>query len=167
MHHHPNDHSTNNLRQSHGNREYLVLVVGHQNVRLLRSTRKSLQPVELPGFPADMKQTLGIDEYPNARNIHTVMRAGRSTQVSLSQYSTHQTDKTMLQEFFRRIDHQLHGYLQQHKLPLVLAGVDYLQAIYRHVNTYPALMATGITGSQDQTSGDSIREQAWAIVNSK
>lgn len=147
-------------------RKYLVLVLGHQNVRLLRGTRDSLQPVELPGFPADMKQTLGIDEYPNARSVHSVKRAGRSTQVSLSQYSPNQTDKTMLQEFFRRIDHQLHSYLQQHKLPLILAGVDYLQAIYRHVNTYPALTATGITGSQDQTSGDSIREEAWAIVGS-
>ena len=48
--------------------------------------------------------------------------------------------------------------------PLVLAGVAYVRAMYRDVNTYPHLLEAGISGSPDRTSTEELHTRAWALV---
>lgn len=143
---------------------FYILAVGHKNVRLFEGNRTSIHLLDIKGFPADMESTLGLDEYPNERSVHTVMRAGRETGVSAGQYSVPNTDKVMLKEFFRRVDKMLHDLLMKHKYPLILAGVDYVQAIYRSVNSYPYLVGQGISGNQDVAVEKSLHRRALAIV---
>lgn len=144
---------------------FFILTVGHKNVRLYQGDKTSIHPVDIKGFPADMKQTLGIDEFANERSVHTVVRAGRVTGVSASQYNASDTDKVMLKEFFRRIDDMLLSYLTQHNYPLILAGVEYVQAMYRSINSYPHLLQQGISGNQDNASESDLHKRALAILN--
>ena len=50
------------------------------------------------------------------------------------------------------------------RAPLVLAGVEYVRAIYRDVNTYPHLLEAGISGSPDRTSTEELHTRAWALM---
>lgn len=147
------------------NQEFFVLTVGHKNVRLYQGNHKALHQVTVNGLPADMKRTLGIDENKNERSIHSVIRAGRGTEVSASQYNAADTDKVMLREFFQRIDHTLHDYLTQRNLPLILAGVDYVRAIYKKANSYPHLVDPGIPGNQDNTKPNDLHQRALTILH--
>jgi hypothetical protein len=52
------------------------------------------------------------------------------------------------------------------RIPLVLAGVGYLHAIYRKANTYPHLAGGGIEGNPEELSAEELHEQAWGIVHS-
>lgn len=147
------------------NNHFFILTVGHKNVRLYQGDTSSLHLVDIKDFPADMKQTLDIDEYESERSVHTVVKAGRLTGVSASQYDKANTDKVMLKEFFRRIDDMLLGFLTQNNYPLILAGVDYVQAIYRSVNSYPHLVEQGISGNQDEAKEKDLHNRALAILH--
>lgn len=147
------------------NDQFFILTVGHKNVRLYQGDTSSLHLVDIKDFPADMKQTLDIDEYESERSVHTVVKAGRLTGVSASQCDKANTDKVMLKEFFRRIDDMLFSFLTQHNYPLILAGVDYVQAIYRSVNSYPHLVEHGISGNQDEAKEKDLHARASTILH--
>jgi hypothetical protein len=154
------------LEVMQNSQQYYILALGHKNVRLYEGDHYDLKPVNLKNFPADMKETLGIDEYPQSRETHTIAPAssGKGSEAYHEQYNVSQTDKAMLLEFFRRIDHRLHNFLLYHQKPLVLAGVNYLLPIYHKVNTYPGLLSESITGNQDYPDLPMLREKACNLV---
>jgi hypothetical protein len=46
----------------------------------------------------------------------------------------------------------------------VLAGVDYLQPIYRGASTYRHLLDRGIDGNPDNLSDNVLHKQAWGLI---
>jgi hypothetical protein len=74
------------------------------------------------------------------------------------------TTKEYMLEYFRQIDRGLHDILRDEQAPLVLAGVEYLQPIYREANTYTHLIESGVTGNPDHLEIDALHEQAWPLV---
>lgn len=148
------------------NQQYYVLALGHKNVHLYEGDHYGIEPIELKHFPADMEETLRIDEYPESRETHSIAAggAGKGSEAVHEQYNVSQTDKAMLLEFFRRIDHYLHSFLFSHQKPLIIAGVEYLLPMYRKINTYPGLIPQSITGNQDNPDLQSLKDEAWGFV---
>ncbi|MBX3351954.1 MAG: hypothetical protein KF684_03395 [Phycisphaeraceae bacterium] len=60
--------------------------------------------------------------------------------------------KVRLRQYARKIDSSLRGLLSGGELPLVLASVDNLAAIYRSVNSYPYLSPERIATSPERIS---------------
>jgi len=149
------------------NRQYYVLVLGHKNVRLYAGDRYQIQLVDLRKLPTDLIETLRIDEFPQSRETHTVSPTsrGKGSEAYHEQYNVSQTNKIMLREFFRRIDHSLRDFLAGKHVPLVLAGVGFLLPIYRKVNSYPHLLDGAILGNQDTTDLKTLRQKANTIVS--
>jgi hypothetical protein len=143
---------------------YFVLLLSHNGVQLLKGNRYNIEQIQ--EFPTAMKQDLNIDEYPKARQTHTVAPAsqGKGSEKFHGQYNQTQVDKEMLVKFFRHIDIKLQKVIKNEKIPLVIAGVEYLLPIYRQVNTYPHLLADEIQGSLEHTPLDSIRKKAFKIL---
>jgi hypothetical protein len=50
------------------------------------------------------------------------------------------------------------------RAPLVLAGVDYIQAIYRQANNYQHLVEGGIEGNPETWSNKELHQRAWPLV---
>jgi hypothetical protein len=73
-------------------------------------------------------------------------------------------DNYLLLEYFRAINKGLHELLKEERVPLVLAGVEYLFAIYREANTYRHLVGEGVTGSVDSLKPGALHHRAWAVV---
>ncbi len=146
---------------------YFVLMLGHKDVRLYEGDRYQLRALHPAGFPRDMAETLGIDEYPESRQTHSIASParGKGSEAFHEQYGTRDVDKTLLKEFFRRIDTYLRPYLHKHPYPLILAGVDYVVSTYRSVNTYPRVAADIIAGNQADISLDEIRERAATVID--
>lgn len=149
------------------NKSYIVLTLGHNNVQLYEANSYDIRPIQLRGFPADMLKTLHIDEFPRVVETHPVGPAarGRASQAFHSQYNVSQTDKTMLLQFFRHINRSLHDFLQAKQMPLVIAGVGYLLPLYQSVNTYPHLVAKGITGGLSGVGPKLLHKKASRIVS--
>lgn len=149
------------------NKPYYVLALGHKNVQLYEGDRFGLRLLQLKDFPSNMKESLGIDEYPQMRETHTIAPAvtGKGSEGYHSQYNVSQTDKAMLLEFFRRIDKRLHTFFKNKQTPLVLAGVEYLVPIYRRVNTYKYLATGSIKGNIEHSKLADTQKRAWSLIN--
>jgi hypothetical protein len=72
--------------------------------------------------------------------------------------------KDAILRYFRLVDSGLREMVGPGREPLVLAGVEYLLAIYREANTYPVLLDGGVTGNPDDLSPETLHDRAWAIV---
>jgi hypothetical protein len=148
------------------NKPYLVLALSHKHVRMFEGDRFGIRQLRLKNFPGNMKESLGIDEYPNTADARKASPAGnrRKSEITHSEYSESQTDKEMLLLFFRKIDASLHKFLQRKSEPMVLAGVEYLLPIYRQANTSPYLVPGGLAGNIERVRFDTIRKRAWELL---
>lgn len=145
------------------NKAFALLVLDRHATQLYVGDRYHLAPAPLKNFPADMKQTLNIDEFPSWRELHGVAPAymGKGSEGYHSQYNVAEVNKQLLTQFFRIIDRRLHRYLTDRQLPLVVAGVAYLLPLYRAVNTYSGLVANGFHGSFRRANLGVLRKRAW------
>ena len=151
------------------NKQYLLLLISHHGATLFAGDHYTLRRQSLPGIEEGMAQALRIDEYPKARELHPIApaTAGKQSHAYHQQYNTEDTDKTMLVEYFRRIDSRLKRALRDDHRPLVLAGVGYLLPMYRQVNTYPYVTAGELDGNFEHIPQATLRERAWKLITSK
>jgi hypothetical protein len=153
-----------------GDGRFLILALSQNAVRLFRATRYSLQEVtELPGVPANLDEVLQYDEAHKELQFFAGAASpgagGRRAAVFYSSGGSEQSyKKEALLRYCQQIDTGLHSLLRHENVPLVVAAVDYLVAIYRQANHYPHLLSQAILGSPDRFTPDELRHKAWAIV---
>jgi hypothetical protein len=73
--------------------------------------------------------------------------------------------KVLLRQFARKVDHAVRGLLTGSELPLILAATEPLASIYRSVNTYAHLAATGIAGSPASSTNAQLADWARALLD--
>lgn len=146
------------------NRAYYVLLLNHNDVQLLKGDQYQIERLPVEGLPSNMVESLGIDEYPRTRQLHSVASAsqGKGSEQYHGQYNESQVDKDMLTDFFRRIDHRLHEVIKDTETPLIISGVDFLLPLYRQVNTYPNLSSGEIRGNFEHEPLNDLRDRAVA-----
>ena len=73
-------------------------------------------------------------------------------------------DKDRILRYFQAINKAVTTFLGPRTDLLVLAGVDYLHALYRSANTYPHLVNKGITGNPENLTAQDLQKAAREIV---
>jgi hypothetical protein len=73
--------------------------------------------------------------------------------------------KTRMRQYARQIDRALRPLLSGLDLPLILAAAEPIDSIYRSVNTYPGLLATGLPGNPDTTSEAELTAAARRLLD--
>jgi Bacterial archaeo-eukaryotic release factor family 3 len=152
-------------RQCH----FHVLALSQTHVALWHydACAEAAQPVPLAhgqnGLPS-LPQHEDLDAQHHARSFTRSTAAGPMTTHSHGAGDVKQKDKIAryFQQVGKSVDEALHG---SHD-PLILAGVDYLQAIYRQVNHPSNLVAAAITGNPDEWNESQIMTHAKPIVAS-
>jgi len=147
---------------------FYVLALSRNRNRLYRASRTAIQPVTIPGVPA------GLDEAarPDAPEPQPQFRGGAGAAGDRGRRSGlfhghgggNDGDKTRLMRYFQQIDRGLRKLLREERAPLVVAAVDYEQALYREANTYPHLVDRGVTGNPDETALEELHRGAWGVV---
>jgi hypothetical protein len=146
-----------------GDGRYFVLALSQNKVRLLQSTHYSVSELDLGDVPENLAETLRDDDSWKDLHMHSGLSRGEGN-LSAITHGDEVDRKENIRRYFRRIDKGLHELLRNERVPLVLAGVDYLHPIYKEVNSYPHLMDEGIAGNPERLSTGELHEQAWAIV---
>lgn len=148
------------------NRRYLLLALSLKNVQVFEGDRFSLRRLNLKNFPSNMEDALNIDEYPKVAETHTIAPAGngKGSEAFHGQYNIKQTKKEMMLVYFQIVDRRLRQFLQKKRLPLILAGVEYLLPIYHQANTSPYLLQEGIRGNVEHENSDVLRHSAWQVI---
>ena len=141
---------------------FYVLALSKNHVRLLRGTWDTVEPLELPGAPASLADTLAYDDFAPQRQYHPGGPTG--TAVFYGHGAAVDTAKDELRRYCQQLDRAVCDVLGGARAPLVLAGVSYLLAIYRAVSAYPAILDDAVVGSPDHRSDEELRAEAWPLV---
>lgn len=145
-------------------RYFYLLALSQNQVRLFQSTRYHISEVDLDRVPTSLAEALRYDDPQAQLQFHNVSGSG-----SVPNYHGHgvgtDDNNENIQRFLRTVNEGLQPHLNQEDAPLVIASVDYLQPIYREVNTYPHLLEEGVSGNPDEAQPDDLREAAWEKVS--
>jgi len=143
-----------------GDGRFYVLALSQDQVRLLEGTRDSVAEIELVGLPESLSEALQYDRSERQ------MRAGAVAAPAGSVHGTGTDEETKLDilRYFQMVDRGLRDMLGDQRVPLVVAGVDYLLPIYRQANSYPYLVDTGVIGNPQTLNAKELHRRAWEIV---
>lgn len=144
---------------------FFVLALSQDDVQLFEGTRCCLDRMALHESPLALLQTM---PRPQRVPVSTFLAgrggAGRAAAVFHGVGGGDDDRKELVLQHFHRVDRALRDTLGDEQTPLVVAGVGYLQALYRKANTYPRLLTSGITGSPRDMPHDLVHRKAWEIV---
>jgi hypothetical protein len=144
---------------------FYVLALSQNQVRLLAGTRDHIAEVEFGG-PASLAEALQYDDPERQLQFHTGTPAAGDRRAAI--FHGHGTGiddaKINILRFFQQVDRAVTGLIKGAPLPLVVAGVDYLLAIYREANTHPSMLPEGIPGNPEGLRPDELHARAWPLV---
>lgn len=130
---------------------FFVITVSQQQVRLYEGTRHHLEPVEVPGLPADMTSALG--------------RLGRERgREPLRRWQGDEGQKLLYRMYFEQLDRALRPEYHRHNDPLIFAGVDYLFPIFKNAICYRKLLDRFVSGNVDKMTPVELHARAWPLV---
>lgn len=149
-----------------GDGRFFVLALSQNHVRLLEGTRYRVTELDLKGVPRNLAEAMLTHDRDEPLSFHTRPSAGGGPWAAIYHGQGVGIDdkKDDLLRYFQKIDGGLHPLLKEERAPLVLAGVEYLQPLYRQANTYAGLIEQGIEGNPDRWSNQELHERAWPVV---
>jgi hypothetical protein len=148
-----------------GDGRFFILAISQNSIKLMQGTRYTVNEIDLEGVPEGLASVIRQEGMEKLLQFHTGTPTTRGDRSAIffghgAGYNT----KEIIQRYFQVVNKSLHEYLRNEKIPLVLAGVDYLLPIYREVNTYPYLLEEGIEGNPENLTKDKLHEKVWKIV---
>jgi hypothetical protein len=130
-----------------------VLALAEGAVRLIEvSADLRAAPIEVDGMPKDAGSAVG--------------RASVNDRSPSGRIQGSEGQKVLLRQFARKVDAALRPILTGSDIPLLLAAAQPLAPIYRSVNTYAHLAATGLDGSPVSLTDAQLAERARAVLDS-
>jgi hypothetical protein len=153
-----------------GDGQFYILALSQNEVRLLNSTRHSVSEIDVGQVGGSLAEAILSDGHQASLQLHASGSTGRIFGASSATFhgqggGSDEDDKNELLRYFHLVSDGLTEFLQGDRVPLVLAGVEYLLPIYKEANTYPYLIDTVITGNPDLLSADELHKSAWDIVS--
>jgi hypothetical protein len=144
---------------------FYVLALSQNEVRLLEGTRQRVEEVELRDVPQDLREALRFDELEKQRLFH-IAGAGQAGPVVFHGHGIGgEVDKALLERYLRQVDDGLWAtVLRDERAPLVLAGVEYEQSMFRGLTRYRHVLDQGIDGNPEQLSPQALHRRALEIV---
>jgi Bacterial archaeo-eukaryotic release factor family 3 len=154
---------------------FYILVLSQSAARLLRATRIGYEEIDLSALdvPLSLAETLRYDDlqkpellnHPAPGVARTPAGEGPGRGRSFHGHGDSGEDhKSQLRRHFDALDAGICKLLASKNSPLIIAAVDYLQAIYREVSHFGHVLDEGIYGNPDRARDDDIHEQALPII---
>ena len=148
--------------------EYRVLALSQNHIALYSGTPFDLNEISLEKVPTSMDEALKYEDSERQLQFHTKTTSaggpGKRSAVFHGQGTGIDDSKDKILRFFRAVSKGIQPLLAKSGKPLVLAGVEYLQPIYRVANDYPFLLDAGLTGNPEKMSIGQMHEKSWAVA---
>jgi hypothetical protein len=130
----------------------LVLALAQGSVRVIEVTADD-EPseIQLPGMPTDAATAVG--------------RSSLADRAPTRRIQGSEGQKLRLRQYARQIDHALRPLLNGVDVPLILAGTEPLDSIFRSITSYPHLAASTIAGNPERTPDGELAARARIILD--
>ena len=134
----------------------------------MQANCNNIHEIELHNVPRNIDEILQYDVTEEHLQMHTVPRGKSAGSGALFHGQGNSADdarrkkniERYLNEVAKGVDKQLQGQV----VPLVLAGVEYEQAIYRQCSSYRHILEEGISSEFGQLDIEELQHRAWNIV---
>jgi hypothetical protein len=153
------------------NLRFYILALSQSHAQIYRCDRLHIDPLTVENMPRDIEDALRYETPQRQFQFYTGAPVQRGTHRRAAVFhgqgiaANEQNDRLL--RYCRQIDAALYEVLRNESAPLVLAGVDYLLAIYREATGYPHLMDAAILGNPDHLSAAELHVQGWQIASSE
>jgi hypothetical protein len=148
-------------------RVFYVLTLSQKNIRLLKCTDTSFEEVPLPdNMPKSLLEDMATDQPDHTQdNLKTGGSSVGAMKGVMFTTSTDREDKPeYLRIFYKHVSDWMVDLIGKDRAPLVIAGVEYEIADFRHVNTYPELVEDAVFGAPNGMKGAELHKRAWDAV---
>lgn len=145
--------------------KFYVLAISQNARRLLECTRCEVKEVELPTAPQNLEEAIRLD----TPDRHVQVRTGGTAKGAGVYYGQggggeQVIEKQQLQRYIQQVDRVVSDLLDKDNPPLVLAGVEYVCALYRENSHHKPIVPEIINGNPELLPNEALHEQAWQIV---
>lgn len=149
-----------------GNGNYYILAFSHDEVKLYQGSHYSINDLEVNIMPYSISEILEHKGQEKELQSHTGTRGdpGKSGAIYHGHGADNKNNDEKILNYFRSVDEVLREFFRDEKDPLILASLDYLQFLYRKVNTHGALLSEGITLDPQYLSIEELHCRAWQIM---
>ena len=153
-----------------GDGTFYLLALSEKQVRFFLGTRFTLEEQSLPKAPHSLAETLRYDEFEKQLGEHSATSSGlgrgRGAAVFHGQGDAGDAaiHREHIQRFLHEVDVEVCRVLGESRAPLLLAGVESMQGLYRSVSHYPVIAEGGILGNPDKVEAKHLHQRAWEIV---
>jgi hypothetical protein len=141
---------------------YYLLLLNLDNIYLYEATRNTIREIDDEPFAASFVQ----EELSGDREKNLQARTGGSggSQFHGQSEGADEERKKRILKFFQKVNNNLVPILNRNRLPLYLAGVEYLIPIYREANDYGYLKEEHITGAFNHNDMLVLHAKSWEIA---
>lgn len=143
---------------------FFLLTLSQNRVALYEAFRDGMTEIEPVGLPPSLREFLEQQGVEGGRQFHT-RSLGATDRAGVSHgHNPADLDKERLAEYFREVENAVWEVLRQERVPLLLAGVEYLHPIYREANRYTHLFEQGLHGNVEGLSEAELFSRAWEVM---
>jgi hypothetical protein len=150
------------------NREFYIVVLSQESPRLFKANKFTVDEVLLSQeTPKSLAEAISYDGPEKGFQRQAVSGATRGTSPIYHGHSEKDSKTKNLQRFFGLIDQGIYKAMKRKELPVVLAGLESYQAIYKQKTEIPNVLGRGIVRSVDNLTHEEIHQLAWKIIETE
>jgi len=145
--------------------KFYILALSQAEIRLFSCTRYSVMEIDLVDVPQGIAESLRYDSKHTQLQFHTGTGGGGMRAAMFHGQGVGTDDrKNEILRYFREVDEGLSEILSDQKVPLVLAGVEYLLPIFREATSYHWVLPEAVTGNPDELRAEELHQKALNLV---
>lgn len=142
----------------------LLLSLSQNEAQLYDISPGNIKPFSVDGMPSSLEEALKYDDPEKQLQYHS-QGAPTPNYHGQGVGTTDENQKEQIQRYCQKLDHAICNEASANDaLPLVLAGVDFVQDIFRSVSKYPNLVASGISGNSETEAQGYLQQEALSLL---
>jgi len=151
------------LYNSLGN--YKILSLSKNQIRLFEANQYDVEEINIEDLdiPLSLDEALKYDVTHDHVSHHSAQPGNRTGSSVFHGQGDEEDDKDNIKYFFQLAKEGLSKVLNDDE-PLVLAGVDYILAIFRNVSNHKNICEEAIVGNPDIKSAEELHKKAFEII---
>jgi hypothetical protein len=150
---------------------FYLLTLSQNKVQLYHGTAAQLAALTVPALPTTLAEILRYDQFERSLQYHSSgssggASTGRRAAIFHGQGAAgdERIKHQQLDRFLQAVEQSVTAYLADQRAPLFLAGVAYIQQIYRQHNHYANLAAANLPGNVDQALPSELHRACQALL---
>jgi len=144
---------------------FYLLVMSKKQSKLFRADRFQMRYIPIPELPLGMDDVIHFEEKDDQKLSRT--NSSGAGGANFHGVGGRPDEKDNISMYLAEVDNTLwSAVLNKEKVPLVLAGVDYLIPIYKKVSRYNRIWDDSLTGSLEYENEGALYRQVMGIMES-